>query len=75
MLFRSMPVMTGTELARELSHSHPELPVVLVTGYADLPKDTPSTLARLSKPFTQADLDEIMRENIRDKGKVVPLRR
>ena len=72
---QAMPVMTGTELARELSHSHPELPVVLVTGYADLPKDTPSTLARLSKPFTQADLDEIMRENIRDKGKVVPLRR
>jgi signal transduction histidine kinase len=72
---QAMPMMTGTELARELSYSHPDLPVVLVTGYADLPKDTPATLARLSKPFTQADLDEILRDNIRDKGKVVPLRR
>lgn len=72
---QAMPIMTGTELARELSHAYPYLPVVLVTGYADLPKDTPSTLARLSKPFTQSDLDEILHDNIRDKGKVVPLRR
>ena len=72
---QAMPGMTGTELAREVSHSYPETPVVLVTGYADLPKDTPAMLARLAKPFTQADLDQTLRDNIRDKGKVVPLRR
>lgn len=72
---QAMPGMTGTELARELSRTHPEVPVVLVTGYADLPKDTPATLTRLAKPFTQADLDQVLRDNVRDKDKVVPLRR
>lgn len=72
---QAMPGMTGVELARDIAFSHPDLPVVLVTGYADLPRDTPATLARLSKPFTQVDLDEILQDALRDKGKVVPLRR
>jgi CheY-like chemotaxis protein len=72
---QAMPMMSGTELAREISQSHPEIPVILVSGYADLPKDTPTTLTRLAKPFTQDDLALVLRDNMRDKGKVVALRR
>ncbi len=48
-----MPEMTGTELARRLQHSHPMLPVILATGFADLDASEAAdlTLPRLSKPY------------------------
>ena len=36
--------------------SWPDLPVILATGYADLPKDSGLTLPLLRKPFAQEDL-------------------
>jgi signal transduction histidine kinase len=53
-----MPGMSGVELARQLRQSHPELRVILASGYADLVAgdklDFP--LPRLPKPFLQADI-------------------
>jgi DNA-binding NtrC family response regulator len=47
----AMPGMSGTELAAQLQALRPELPVLLATGYADLPNGQSTTLPRLEKPF------------------------
>jgi signal transduction histidine kinase len=52
----AMPQMTGTELAAEIAVRWPRLPVILATGYVDLPDGQKSPLPRLPKPFSQAAL-------------------
>lgn len=52
----AMPGMRGTELAAEIRASWPDLPVILATGYAELPKDTQLKLPLLRKPYAQEDL-------------------
>jgi signal transduction histidine kinase len=52
----AMPGMTGTELAKHIRRNWPELPVVIATGYAELPGEPESGLPRLSKPYRQQDL-------------------
>jgi signal transduction histidine kinase/ActR/RegA family two-component response regulator len=53
----AMPAMTGLQLARHIEEKWPGLPVILATGYAELPAD-PVTLGilRLAKPFSQYEL-------------------
>ncbi|HEY8571682.1 PAS domain S-box protein [Phenylobacterium sp.] len=50
-----MPGMTGTELARECQTTRPELPILIISGYADLDEVAPD-LPRLTKPFREAEL-------------------
>jgi len=50
-----MPGMTGTELAREVQVQRPKLPVLIISGYADL-EDVAPDLPRLTKPFLEAEL-------------------
>lgn len=57
---QAMPQMSGSELARQIRAAHPDLPVVLATGYAELPPGGDEQLPRLSKPFSQADLEKIV---------------
>lgn len=52
----SMPGMTGAQLAQAARDIHPALPIVLATGYADLPAGTDIDLPRLAKPYDQAQL-------------------
>jgi signal transduction histidine kinase len=54
----AMPGMTGTELARLIRASLPDMPIVLATGYAELPNrdSDPLNLPRLAKPYRQEDL-------------------
>ena len=52
----AMPGMTGAELASHLADSHPDIHVILASGYAELPGDTPGVRARLQKPYGRADL-------------------
>ena len=56
----SMPKMTGAELADRVQKRWPELPVILATGYAELPSGQGAKLPKLSKPFSQAQLAEIL---------------
>ncbi|WP_137131417.1 response regulator [Rhizobium sp. FY34] len=56
----SMPKMTGAELAARLRLSNPGLPVVLATGYTELPSGEGADLPRLPKPFTEAQLRDII---------------
>jgi PAS domain S-box-containing protein len=53
----AMPNMTGAELAEKVQGISPSLPVVLATGYAELPAGLAVTLTRLAKPFTQRELE------------------
>jgi signal transduction histidine kinase len=52
----AMPGMTGTELARQIRQIWPSLPVILATGYAELPNGEDPGLPRLGKPYVQAEL-------------------
>ncbi|UVD59136.1 response regulator [Rhizobium sp. Pop5] len=52
----SMPGMTGAQLAQAVRAIHPALPIVLATGYADLPAGADIDLPRLGKPYNQAQL-------------------
>ncbi|TLX06753.1 PAS domain-containing sensor histidine kinase [Rhizobium sp. MHM7A] len=55
----AMPRMTGAQLAEAIRSEWPEMPIILATGYADLPDGTGATnLPRLGKPFSQAQLAE-----------------
>ncbi|MBB5693074.1 MHYT domain-containing protein [Muricoccus pecuniae] len=53
---QAMPGMTGTQLAEAVRARMPGLPILLVTGYADLPEGAGEGVSRLNKPFTQAAL-------------------
>jgi signal transduction histidine kinase len=55
---QAMPGMTGTELAEIVQQKRPDLPVLLATGYADLPTGQEPNLPRLSKPYLQSQLQE-----------------
>ncbi|MDR6126814.1 signal transduction histidine kinase/GAF domain-containing protein/CheY-like chemotaxis protein [Sphingomonas sp. SORGH_AS802] len=50
-----MPGLTGAELARTARTMHPALPVLVVSGYAELEGIAPD-LPRLCKPFRNAEL-------------------
>jgi CheY-like chemotaxis protein len=50
-----MPGMSGVELARELRSRRPDLPVLIVSGYAEVEGLSPG-LPRLTKPFRSAEL-------------------
>ncbi len=52
----AMPGMTGAELARQIRTAWPDLPIILATGYADLPNGEDPGLPRLSKPYMQEEL-------------------
>jgi PAS domain S-box-containing protein len=55
-----MPGINGAELASELRQSRPDMPVLLLTGYANLDGVTGSNLPILPKPFREADLAAII---------------
>jgi PAS domain S-box-containing protein len=52
----AMPGMNGFELAQRIKASHPRLPIVLATGYAELPADRSIEFGHLSKPYSSKDL-------------------
>jgi PAS domain S-box-containing protein len=51
-----MPLMSGLQLAETIRLEWPDLPVIIATGYADLPPGGGGKFPRLSKPYTQAEL-------------------
>jgi PAS domain S-box-containing protein len=52
----AMPAMTGLDLARTIKQIHPNMPVIIATGYADLPPQVTLGFPRLNKPYTQEQL-------------------
>ena len=53
----AMPNMTGLQLSEIIQKRYPGLPIILATGYAELPIDPRSLgIARLAKPCTQQEI-------------------
>jgi signal transduction histidine kinase len=50
-----MPGMSGTDMARTMRAARPHLPVLIVSGYAEV-DDIASDLPRLTKPFRKDEL-------------------
>ena len=48
-----MPKMTGAQLAKAVRDLRPDLPILLATGYAELPPGQDMDLPRLAKPYQQ----------------------
>jgi PAS domain S-box-containing protein len=55
---QAMPGMTGVQLLKAIRERRPDLPVILATGFAELPSGADRGVRRLAKPFTQRELAE-----------------
>ncbi len=53
---QAMPQMAGLQLISAIRERWPDLPVILATGYAELPAGTAGNLQKLDKPFTEKEL-------------------
>src|SRR5581483_455938 len=53
---QAMPRMSGLQLLDLVRARWPGLPVILATGYAEIPGGTQVTVPKLSKPFTEREL-------------------
>ena len=56
----AMPQMNGAQLAQAIRTLKPDLPIILATGYAERLEGFAMELPRLSKPYTQLNLVEII---------------
>jgi FixJ family two-component response regulator len=48
--------MTGLQLASVVKEGWPELPVVIATGYAEMPQNGGVDFPKISKPYSENDL-------------------
>ncbi len=58
---QAMPQMTGSQLADIVRERWPGIPIVLATGYSELPPEARADLLRLSKPFGERQLEDIIK--------------
>jgi PAS domain S-box-containing protein len=56
----AMPQMSGAQLANGIRVIRPDVPIILATGYAERLEGFAAHLPRLSKPYTQLNLVEII---------------
>lgn len=62
---QAMPEMSGLELAKAIEGKWPGVPIVLATGYSDLPPGSPP-YPMLGKPFNERDLARTISEAVTD---------
>ncbi|MGA7385540.1 MAG: response regulator [Methylocella sp.] len=67
----AMPQMTGSELADRIRAIRPNLPIILATGYAELPGAKEAGLLRLDKPYCLEELISLM-EHVLSRQNVKP---
>jgi PAS domain S-box-containing protein len=53
---QAMPLMTGTQLAGVIRSERRDIPIILATGFAELPPGASAGVLKLDKPFRQEDL-------------------
>ncbi|KMS56061.1 PAS sensor protein [Novosphingobium barchaimii LL02] len=58
----AMPHMTGGELADAVRAGWPDLPILMISGYADLPAGIRLHYRRVAKPFRQDELSAAIAE-------------
>jgi CheY-like chemotaxis protein len=59
---QGMPGMSGLELASTIQVTWPNLPIILATGYTEMPNGEKPGLPRLMKPFLQEDLAAMIKD-------------
>jgi len=57
---QAMPRMTGLQLLDVVRERWPDLPVILATGYAEIPGGTQVRVPKLAKPFTERELGQVL---------------
>ena len=67
----AMPTMTGLQLAQCIQDRFPGLPIILATGYAELPLDPAKMgLLKLTKPCSQQDIAACIHKAMRPRAEV-----
>jgi PAS domain S-box-containing protein len=67
---QAMPLMTGTQLADAIRAERRDLPIILATGFAELPPDAGRDLLKLDKPFRQEELAQAIAAAVRREAAV-----
>ena len=68
----AMPKMTGSDLAKRITARRPDMPIILATGYAELPVGTDASLPRLAKPYRQDALAYAITSAVRTRRAASP---
>jgi CheY-like chemotaxis protein/two-component sensor histidine kinase len=61
---QAMPHMTGSDLAAAIRMEKPDMPILLATGFAELPPGADEDLPKLSKPFLQHQLADAIAKTV-----------
>jgi PAS domain S-box-containing protein len=61
---QAMPLMTGSDLAAAIRLEKPGLPIILATGFAELPPGADEALPKLAKPFLQEQLADAIARTV-----------
>ena len=69
---QAMPNMTGSDLAAAIRAEKPNLPIILATGFAELPPGADDGLPKLSKPFLQQQLADVIAKTVASGSGRVP---
>jgi CheY-like chemotaxis protein len=64
----AMPGMNGAEVARAATGKRPGLPILFVTGYADLEAITDAGHPVIRKPFEEGELAEELASLLGERG-------
>jgi CheY-like chemotaxis protein len=67
---QAMPLMTGTQLADAIRAERRDLPIILATGFAELPPEAGRDLLKLDKPFRQEELAQAIAAAVRREAAV-----
>lgn len=67
----AMPGMSGVELAEAVRAMHPDLPIIITTGYADTTgfKDRIENAVLLRKPYRMSELEAAVEHALRHQGR------
>jgi CheY-like chemotaxis protein len=61
---QAMPNMTGVQLASLIKETWPDMPIIIATGYAEMPNGG-TDLPKILKPYFEPDLARAIREATR----------
>jgi PAS domain S-box-containing protein len=71
-----MPELTGTELAREINQLRPEIPIVIMSGYSDMPlrerAQSAGVVSVLGKPLVRRNIAEAIARALRARQTISP---
>ena len=59
---QAMPNMTGLQLVAKARERRADLPVLIVSGYGEIPQNSQTGLVKLDKPFNQAQLSRSLHD-------------